>query len=190
MKRDFLTIGIGASAGSLQVIIDFFKQIQPDMNAAFVVVTHLLRDRRSQLDTILSRHAHIPVVRVESDTALSAGHIYVMVENTFLTSENHILRVKPRSTEVVNKAVDVFLSSLATDAGESAVALILSGGGKDGLTGCQAIHDHGGKVFVQDPGTANVTGMPEAVIEFDHPHMVGDINTLATEINKLDITVE
>lgn len=42
MKRDFYIVGIGASAGSLPVMIEFFKKIPSGTNAAFVVISHLM----------------------------------------------------------------------------------------------------------------------------------------------------
>jgi two-component system chemotaxis response regulator CheB len=182
MKRNFFVVGIGASAGSLPVLIDFFKQLPREINAAFVVITHLMRDKRSYLDEILKRHSSLPVARVESTTPVSPGNIYVMAENTCLTYEHNILWVHPRGPGLMNEAIDVFLCSLAQEAKGSSIALILSGGGSDGLKGSQAIHAFGGKVLVQNPGTAEVDGMPYAIIEFDHPYKVGTVTELVKEL--------
>jgi chemotaxis response regulator CheB len=182
MNRDFHIVGIGASAGSLPVMIELFKRIPLEVNAAFVVITHLMRDKRSYLDEILARHANLPVIRVESTTPINPGHIYVMAENTYLVCAHHILWVHQREPNIINESINVFLSSLAQDAGKSAIAVILSGGGSDGLKGCQAIHAQGGKILVQDPETAMISGMPWVVCEFDHADLVNDISILTQEL--------
>jgi chemotaxis response regulator CheB len=182
MNRDFYIVGIGGSAGSLPIMIEFFKNIPLGINAAFVVITHLMRDKRSYLDEILDRHANLPVIRVESTTPIYPGHIYVMVENTYLFCAHNILWVHQREPDFNNESINVFLSSLSQDAGKSAIAVILSGGGSDGLKGCQEIHAQGGKVLVQDPESANISGMPWMVSKFDHPDLVNDISILTQEL--------
>lgn len=149
MRRDFFIVGIGASAGGLPIMIDFFNQLPSTINAAFVVITHLMRDKKSYLDEILSKHSNLPVIRVESTTPILRGYVYVMAENTYLTCEHNILWVHARGPSLMNEAVDVFLCSLASDAENSSIAVILSGSGNDGLKGAQAMHYYGGKVLVQ-----------------------------------------
>ena len=182
MKRDFFIVGIGASAGGLPVMIDFFKRLPLEINVAFVVITHLIRDKRSYLDEILSRHSNLPVTRVEVSTPILPGHIYVLPENSYFICEHNNLLVQPRGPGLINEAVDVFLRSLAKDAENSSIAVILSGGGSDGLKGAQAIHRYGGKVLVQEPDTAEHNGMPWTVMESDHPYKVGTITDLVHEL--------
>ncbi|UKT63026.1 chemotaxis protein CheB [Pedobacter mucosus] len=182
MKKDFFIVGIGASAGGLPVMIDFFHQLPSKINVAFVVITHLIRDKRSYLDEILSKHSNLPVIRVESTTPISPGYIYVMAENTYLTCEHNILWVNARGPSLINEAVDLFLCSLARDAENSSIAVILSGAGNDGLKGAQAMHSYGGKVLVQEPVTAVISGMPWAVIGSDHPYKVGTVTDLVKEL--------
>jgi len=59
----------------------------------------------------------------------------------------------------------VFLRSLASEYGDRAVAVILSGSGSDGARGCLAVHQAGGLVVAQAPCTANFPSMPQAVID-------------------------
>jgi two-component system CheB/CheR fusion protein len=68
-----------------------------------------------------------------------------------------------------NWAVDVFFNSLAHDSAEKAVGIILSGLGSDGAKGAVRIHEHGGIVLVQDPGTALFDSMPASAIAKDSP---------------------
>lgn len=95
-----------------------------------------------------------------------------MPENTYLTCEYNILKVRERESTTINHAVDIFLNSLAEDAGDSAIAVILSGGGEDGLAATSAVHQAGGKVFVQKPESAVFDGIPSAVVERDSPDKI------------------
>ena len=50
--------------------------------------------------------------------------------------------------------IDTFLRSLATDLGQNAIAVILSGTGSDGSAAIREIKEQGGIVLVQDPAEA------------------------------------
>ncbi|RAV98136.1 chemotaxis protein CheB [Pseudochryseolinea flava] len=173
MLNDFFVVGIGASAGGHAALKEFFENLSRDTNAAFIIVTHLARDRVSQLPTILSKFAPMPVVRLSGKDSLQSRHIYVLPENAMATVEQGVVHLQARSsTERVNHAVDVFLRSLAKDAGNRAIGVIFSGGGNDGAQGVKCIHDQGGKVLVQAPASASFSWMPTSAIESDSPDLI------------------
>ena len=60
-------------------------------------------------------------------------------------------------------AVDVLFRSVAECYGRASLAVVLTGMGKDGLLGCEAIVEAGGRVLAQDEATSVVWGMPGAV---------------------------
>ena len=57
----FRVVGIGASAGGLESLEQFFANLPPNPGMAFVVVQHLSPDFRSVMDELLSRHCDMPV---------------------------------------------------------------------------------------------------------------------------------
>ncbi len=57
-------------------------------------------------------------------------------------------------------AVDVLLRSVAQTFGANSLTVILTGMGQDGLRGCEALHEVGGQILVQDEATSVVWGMP------------------------------
>lgn len=183
MNKSFFTIGIGASAGGMPALIEFFEHLSPTIDVAVVVVMHLLRERRSILDRLLSKYTSVPVIRVEEDTRLLPKHIYVLAENTTLTIQDGWLRVKPRDLQILNDAIDLLFASLAIDFGKKSIGVIFSGGGSDGLQGALKIREEGGIVLVQDPESAQVNGMPYTIISHDHPNAVLKPAALAEHLN-------
>ncbi|MES2829826.1 MAG: chemotaxis protein CheB [Bacteroidota bacterium] len=185
MEKEFYIVGIGASQGGMPALKEFFDHIPADAPAAFIVLTHLNRNKHSILSDLLSPHTQLSIARVDQDVLISPGHIYVLTENTALTIENGWLKVAARDSQVLNSSVDIFFKSLATEFKDRAIGIILSGGGKDGLEGAIKLAEFGGNVMVQDPATAEVTGMPISVIECDHPSKVLSPTNLAERVMEL-----
>ena len=183
MKHDFFAVGIGASAGGLSAIREFLKPIPAKTGIAYIVVTHLTRQHKSRLDELLKKSTPLPVCRLAADTRLEPDHLYVLAENSMVTLHDGVLTVRERGeNEVLNNAVDIFFTSLASDFEEKAVGVILSGCGSDGLKGSKAIKNHGGVVLVQSPESSQFAGMPETIITEDHPVAEAAPANLAEEL--------
>ena len=59
-----LYVGIGASAGGLEALRDFFDHMNADSDAAFIVVQHLSPDFESLMDELLARNTSLLVENV------------------------------------------------------------------------------------------------------------------------------
>ena len=185
MDKAFYTVGIGASAGGQESLCEFFDHVSDNLHVAFVVVTHLMRDRESVLNRILSRHTAMQVIRVEQDMPISPGFVYVLKENNFIEVKDGWLRLTLRDTNIQNSAVDIFFNSLAEDFRDKSVGIILSGGGMDGLNGALKINKLGGIVLVEDPKSAKFNGMPSAITKYDHPIAIKEPAELAVYFNHI-----
>ena len=139
-----------------------FRRMPSDTGFAFVVVQHGSPDFESQV--VLARGTDIPAEVVEHETRLAPDHIYVMPPKTELIVSGGRLLLTERS-EGLPLPVDHFLGSLAHDAGDQAIAVILSGTGSDGSRGARDVHDVGGFVIVQSPASARFDGMPRSAVE-------------------------
>ena len=64
-KQLHFVVGIGASAGGLEALEQFFEKMPEKTGLAFVVVQHLSPDFRSLMDELLARRTAIPIRRVE-----------------------------------------------------------------------------------------------------------------------------
>lgn len=65
-------VGIGASAGGLEALEQFFDNMPKTYELAFVVVQHLSPDFKSLMDELLARHTTMPIHRVEDGMVLNA----------------------------------------------------------------------------------------------------------------------
>ncbi|MDJ0773927.1 MAG: chemotaxis protein CheB [Mastigocoleus sp. MO_167.B18] len=166
-NKDFFVVGIGASAGGLSPLQEFFEYIPTDSGAAFVVVQHLSPDFKSLMKELLGRKTRMEIYRVEDGMNLEPNSIYLIPPGQNLVVKNRSLQLhkQNRQTQKPNFPIDLFFKSLATDCGEKAIAVVLSGTGSDASHGVRLIHEAGGLSIVQDPNTAQFDGMLVSAID-------------------------
>ena len=165
MKKANYIVAIGASAGGLEAIHEFFDNMPEYGNLSFVLIQHLSPDYKSLLVELVSKHTNMKVREVEEDMGIENDCVYVIPNNKEIIVDQGRLRLVQKPTEKApNTAIDTFLFSLAKDKGRHAICIILSGTGTDGTKGAAAVKKAGGMVMVQDPETAKFDGMPRSVI--------------------------
>jgi two-component system, chemotaxis family, CheB/CheR fusion protein len=163
--ESFHIVGVGASAGGLESLERFFARVPPDTGMAFVVLQHLSPDFKSLMDELLSRHTRMPIRHAEHEMLVEPNTIYLLPPMKEMIVRQRRLLLSDRDPRSgLTLPIDLFLRSLAHDAGEQAVAVILSGSGSDGSRGVQEISKAGGTVFCESPDTAQFNGMPLSAI--------------------------
>lgn len=164
-SKFFPIVGIGASAGGLDAFKQFLAELPQEFGFAVVFIQHLLAKQKSLLpDLLRSGKPDIEINEISDAMEILPGRIYLSPPGKDIRIQKGDFHVTPRRGAHLCLPVDDFLESLAEDAGEQAIAVILSGAGTDGARGIQSIRMMGGTVFVQDPGTAEFAGMPAAAI--------------------------
>ena len=164
--KRFPIVGIGASAGGLEALDLFLGQVPAGSGMAFVVVQHLDPTHQGILPELLQRVTAMPVLQVTDQMPVQPDHVYVIPPNrdlSLLHGQLHLLEpVAPRGLRL---PIDFFFRSLASDRGEAAIGIILSGMGSDGTLGLRAIKEVAGLGFVQTPASAKFDGMPRSAID-------------------------
>ncbi len=158
-------VAIGASAGGLEPIEQFFDAMPVDSGLAFVIVQHLAPDFRSMMDQLIARQSTMRILHAEDGMMVQANVVYLNPPRTELTIERGKLRTCEYSPpEVLGLPIDAFFGSLAEDQGDRAIGIVMSGTGSDGSRGGLAIYEAGGTVIVQDPDSAKFDSMPRSAI--------------------------
>lgn len=164
--KNFLIVGIGASAGGLEAMEQFFRNTPPDSGLAFVVVQHQDPHRKGDmLVKLLQNYTAMPVVHIADGMEAEPNRVYVIPPNYDLELLGGVFQLlEPVASQGKRLPIDFFLRSLAEDQGERAAAVILSGTASDGSLGVKMIRQERGLVVVQEPRTAQYDGMPVSAI--------------------------
>ncbi|MEM6383246.1 MAG: chemotaxis protein CheB [Pseudomonadota bacterium] len=160
-------VGLGASAGGLEALRAFARQLPDKLSVTYIVAQHLSPHHRSMLPEIIGRETSLEVLSAEDDVAPLPNKIYITPQNKDIEIRDGRIRIVPSSRDsgTPTPSVDRFLKSLAFDKGENAVGIILSGTGSDGSRGLRDVQAAGGITIAQDEHSAKYTGMPVAAVE-------------------------
>ena len=155
-----MIVGIGASAGGLEAFRSFFSAMPTNTGMAFVLVQHLSPDHKSMLADLLGKSTAMSVIEATDGVSIEQNCVFVIPPDATMTIERGKLKVvKPAPPRITRRPIDTFFQSLASDQGENAVCIILSGTGSDGTLGVAAIKEKGGLTLAQ--------------AEFDHHALPG-----------------
>src|SRR5215212_550016 len=155
-------VGIGASAGGLDAVIELVSVLPLETGLAFVLIQHLDPRHHSMLADILTGATAMRVLEVTDGMRVERDHVYAIPPDTHLTITDDVLRLAPRTLKMPHRPLDHFFCSLADDRGSGAIGGVLSGNDADGSRGLQAVRDAGGITFAQSPESAKFDVMPRA----------------------------
>ena len=165
-SKELMLVGLGASAGGLNALRQFFERMPTDSGLAFVVILHLSPEHESLLADLLQSKTSMTVTQVTETVKVEPNHVYVIPPEKNLVMVDGRIRLKEREQESVRQVpVDLFFRTLAESYKDRAFAIVLSGAGTDGSLGVRNIKAEGGIAIAQDPLEAEYDGMPRSAIE-------------------------
>jgi two-component system CheB/CheR fusion protein len=158
-------VGIGASAGGFDALVEFLQVIPANSGLAFIILQHLSPTPRSLSAELFSRHTAMPVREAEDGQRLQPNCVYTTPADRDIRLKDGCIRLaKPTEIRGRRLPIDQLFRSLGQDQRERAIGIILSGTGSDGAVGLKEIVAHGGIVLVQAPEFAQFDGMPRSAI--------------------------
>lgn len=160
---------IGGCSGAVPTLNHLISGLAPS-SAHVLVAQHMPRFFTAALAERLSTVSARPVVEASDKEVLTSDKIWLAPGGYHLgirvSGYDRLLHVhRGRRESGCRPSIDALFRSVAETFHEGAVGVILSGCATDGLRGCTAIRDHGGRIFVQDPATAEAPELPQAVID-------------------------
>jgi chemotaxis methyl-accepting protein methylase/PAS domain-containing protein len=183
LKKPSNIVGIGASAGGLEALEDFFTQVQTPCDMAFVVIQHLDPSYKGIMAELLQRTTQMIVKEARNHMRIEKNCVYVIPPNKDLSIlHGSLFLFEPVFSCGLRLPIDFFFRSLASDQREHAVAVILSGMGADGTLGLRAIKQNAGLSLAQSPECAKFHSMPQSAINAELIDVVAPAKELPEHI--------
>jgi len=180
-------VAISTSAGGIPALHAILADLPPSLAAAVLVVQHLMPNRDSHLVEILRWHTQLEVMQANSAQRLFQGTVYVAPPDVHLVVgiDRRLALSHLPPVHYCRPSGDCLFESLAAAFGPGAVAVVLTGYGRDGAAGAQCVRRSGGTVIVQDPVTARFGDMPRAALRagaVDHILPLGEIGPMVVAL--------
>ena len=181
---------IGSSTGGPEALSKVIGALSAAPPVPVLVVQHMPPVFTRQLAARLDRLGPATVVEAADGDLLRPGTVYIAPGDHHLELSRSAgqLRVKLTDGPPVNfcrPAVDVLFRSAVRELGGQLLALVLTGMGADGRTGCEDVVGAGGTVVVQDEPTSVVWGMPGAVATAGFAHRVLPLGEVAPTLESV-----
>jgi two-component system chemotaxis response regulator CheB len=165
IARAVRVVGIGASTGGPPVLEEILRELPEDYPLPVLVVQHMAPGFIEGFAHWLDKKLPIPV-SLAADGELATPGVWFAPDGAHLTLSQSGRFALDDETEAAHRpSIDILLKSLARASGAEALAVVLTGMGKDGAEGAAAIRRAGGLAIAQNEATSVVYGMPRAVVE-------------------------
>jgi two-component system, chemotaxis family, protein-glutamate methylesterase/glutaminase len=167
IARDVIVVG--ASKGGIRAVIELLSRLPADLPAFVGVVIHRGSSFPSDWSDTLGRETHLRVVEPSDGELLTRGVAYIAPSDCHMTFRHgRISLARGAKEHRTRPAVDPLFASAALAYGPRVLAVVLTGGGHDGMQGLLDVTSAGGLSLVQKPSEAEAPSMPEYAIAHDH----------------------
>jgi two-component system chemotaxis response regulator CheB len=191
-KKPKGVVVIGASTGGTQAVENIIRNLNPKLDACILIAVHLPGGFTRSFAKRLQSLTSLKVVEGENGRKLQKGKIIIAPggNNMLLTpglTQSGTLEIKitaASETEYDKPSIDVLMKSVAGYYGASALGIVLTGMGKDGTKGLEAIKKQGGLTVAQDQDSSVIFGMAKSAIDKGHVKLVLPLLQIPAFINK------
>ncbi len=166
----FDVVAIGASTGGIHALSGVLQPLPPAFDVPIIITQHLPATFIPYFATQVAGMAGRPCVIATDLMRLRPGQIVVAPGTAHIRciplsdGQSAIRLTREAVPSGCMPSVDPMFTSAAEVFGARMLAIVLSGMGRDGVTGARAVRQAGGCVMVQDEASSVVWGMPGAVV--------------------------
>ncbi|MBT8227355.1 MAG: chemotaxis protein CheB, partial [Dactylosporangium sp.] len=180
-------VAIGSSTGGPDALTRVLRELPGNLPVPVVIVQHMPPVFTKMFAERLDRLCPLTIVEATNNMPVWPGSVYIAPGDLHL-------EVVRRGTEVATRvrtgppenfcrpAVDVLFRSVGSAYGKSTLAVVLTGMGRDGKRGCEALRAAGAEILAQDEATSVVWGMPGAVTNAGLADAVLPLDELASHL--------
>lgn len=177
---------IGASTGGPGAIETIIDQLPENLELPIVIAQHMPARFLETFSSRLNDRGPLPVKLVHRGEALRPGFVYIAsgefntkIETNLMSGQRIFTSTSRKFDEFNYPSIDCLFQSVADTYRNRCSGVVLTGMGKDGTRGLQAIRDAGGYTIAQDEQSSVVYGMPKAAKDSGAVKSVVKLNEMA-----------
>lgn len=184
LERKIEMVVIGASAGGVHALREFFRILPAQFQMPILVVQHLPRGPRLDLEMIYGTRRGSRYLEAEDKLRPRVGDVVMAVPDYHVAMEKTGALALSQDAPVhfSRPSIDVLFESVARAKGPRVAGILMSGANQDGALGLKRIHEAGGVTYVQDPNEAQNPVMPKAALSLFTPDLVAGVAEIATTL--------
>jgi two-component system chemotaxis response regulator CheB len=169
LKTTHKVIAIGASTGGTQAIEAVIREMPADAPGT-IIVQHMPQAFTGAFAERLNRACSMQVREAHDGDDVTPGIALIAPGDKHMVLSKNGARYRVQIKEgprvhFQRPSVDVLFQSVALNAGQNAIGVILTGMGSDGAKGMLAMHSSGAHTIAQDEKSSIIFGMPKEAIE-------------------------
>ncbi|MFP3341805.1 chemotaxis-specific protein-glutamate methyltransferase CheB [Halomonas sp. SIMBA_159] len=167
MSRGFQQIvAIACSTGGPQALARLLSKLPKGFPAPVIIAQHISPGFIDGMATWLGSLCALPVSVAQSGERLMPGHIYLVPPESQMkiTAQHRFLLTPSPSDALYHPSCDTMLHSVASVYGTDSIGVILTGMGRDGVSGLRAIQLAGGATLAQDEASSVIYGMNQEAV--------------------------
>ena len=177
-------VAIGASTGGPQALFRILSELPSELSPAILVVQHVDSEFSVGLSQWLQEATGLKVSLATTGVVPRAGEVLLATseEHLVMTAAGTLAYTAEPRLSPYRPSIDVLFHSLAEHHVAPAIAVLLTGMGRDGAAGLKSLRDAGWHTLAQDEASSVVFGMPKAAIELGAAERVVSLDAMAAAI--------
>lgn len=186
-SSDIKGVCIAASTGGPKALAVVLSMFPGSFKLPVLVVQHMPAGFTKAFANRLNASCSLSVKEAEDGDRIEEGKVYIAPGgyHMLVGRDGCIALNQEPALHGVRPCADKLFISAAENMGGKLIGVVLTGMGKDGTKGMEAIKNRGGICIAEDESTCTIFGMPKSAIEKGAAHIVAPLHNVVKEILNL-----